>query len=487
MSVFILPTSNPKNYIMQQPTILLSIIIGMALISVSCKKLVEVPDPASSVVRSRIFSNEESARAVVVDMYGQMQNGISFTNGHGSKLAGLYIDELQPTGAANPIDLPFYHHELTAASPVCKSLWANAYTVIYVANALLEGLEVSTTIADTLRQQLMGEARFVRALHYFYLTHLFGEVPLVLTTDYYVNRYLSRAAVQAVYQQIVADLQVAILTLPVNRVAAEADRPGNIRPTRWAAMALLARVRLYQGDWQGAWEMANFVLESGRFSLAAVEAVFLKQSPEILFQLQPVMPGGYSADAGVFLPPVQGGMSPYVFTAVFLNRFAAGDARRTAWLDRYQQGATTYYSPYKYRQRSGAPVTEYTVVLRLAEVYLIRAEAGARLGRLQGPAGALADLNVIRARAQLTPLPAALQQQAVLDSIGQERAVELGAEWMHRWGDLTRWPGRQDPAVSRFREEMQVYRPGLPQYRELWPVPADQLLLNAAWKQNPGY
>lgn len=469
----------------RQNTFLFSIITLLAIAATGCKKFVQVPGPDFRVVRSKVFSHDEAANAAVVDMYVQMQNGTSFTNGHGSKLAALYADELQPVGTASQVDQPFYNHLLTASSPACETFWSGAYTVIYLANALLEGLEASTTLTDSLRQQWMGEARFVRAMHYFYLTNGFGEVPLALTTSYITNRNLPRSPAQAVYRQILTDLQVAVVTLPIKRIPKEATQPGNIRPTRWAAMALLARVFLYLSDWQSARDMATQVIAESGYSLAAIDSVFLVHSREILFQLQPIAQGANSAEGALFLPA--GGRPPFIATNTFLSRFEAADARKTAWLGKYVQGAETLYYPYKYRQRLGTPTKEYTVVLRLAEVYLIHAEASARLGILQGPAGALANLNAIRARAQLVPLPAVMEQQAVLAAVEQERAVELWAEWMHRLGDLTRWPGRQHPSVSRFREVMQVYRPGLQQYRELWPVPAGQLVLNASWQQNPGY
>jgi starch-binding outer membrane protein, SusD/RagB family len=443
---------------MQYKTILVAFLWLLLLGVMSCKRLVEVAEPEFGIGRSQIFGSNEAAQAAVVNMYVQMLQGSSFTNGYSSMLGALYAGELQPYSIINGSDAPFYTHELQPNNMRIASLWSRAYTGIYLANAVLEGVGASPAVTDSLRKQMMGEAYFVRAFHFFYLVNLFGEVPLPRTTDYSANQHLPRSSMKEVYNQINADLQAAISRLP--RIMS------TIRATYYGATALQARVSLYQGDWDGAQKMATKVIESGAFALSQVDAIFLAHSPEVIFQLQPVEQGNNSADANLFLPADEHTPPPYRATDTCLTRFEPGDARKMAWLKAYKEDDTTVvYYPYKYKQRSGTPATEYTVVLRLAEIYLIRAEANAQLGMLTE---AIQDVNIIRARAQLLPLFVGLSQEEVLAAIEQERAVELWTEWGHRFFDLKRWPGLQP-------------------YRELWPIPADQLLINAGWKQNPGY
>lgn len=466
----------------------LALAMGILAALPSCKKLVEIGEPDDVLVRSKIFNSNEAANAAVVDMYSKMVLGLRSTNGYLIKLPALYADELTPATADEiPEDLPFYNNALLPDNTTIESSWSHAYAVIYVANAVLEGLSASTAVSDSLKQEMMGEARFVRALNYFYLVNLFGKVPLVLSTDYRKTSYSPRSPELEVYQQIITDLHLAASLLPAVRNRPGAAAPGNIRATKWAAMAMLARVHLYQKDWAAASTMATNVIESGMFTLCAdPDQTFLAGSPETLFQWQPVTTDDNSIDALFFLSA--SGTPPYAATASFLKSLEPGDDRKSAWLDSADNGGGFFFYPYKYKIRSGTPAKEYSVVLRLAEMYLVRAEANARLGILQGAKGALADLDLIRTRAKLSPLPPTLNGVAVMAAIEQERRVEFFAEWAHRWLDLKRWPGIQNPALTRAHEVMMVQKPAVwKPFQELWPIPVHQLALNNQLTQNPGY
>ncbi|NII27779.1 RagB/SusD family nutrient uptake outer membrane protein [Pseudoflavitalea sp. X16] len=471
---------------MKHKTFLFIPVISLLVTITGCKKFVEVKDPDFVVVRSRVFNSDEAAMAARAGMYASMAQGVSITNGQGTKLTALYADELWPTTKATVIDLPFYNHAILPSSMVIDNLWSRSYTTLYLANAILEGLSGATAVSDSLRREMMGEARCVRAMSYSCLINLFGDVPLVLATDYHTTSWLPRSPVPVVYQQILADLQAAIPLLPLVRLRPDTTTPGNVRITRWAAKAMLARVLLYQGDWAAAKAIAGEIIEAGPFSLNAnLATTFLIHSPETIFQLQPVVEGVNSAEGALFLPNT--GMPPYVATKTFLDSLEPGDGRKSAWMGAYTEGSDTLLYPYKYKVKSGTPVKEYSVVLRLAELYLIRAEASARLDLLQGPDGALSDLNKVRARAQLAPLPTGWNGQQVMAAIEQERRVEFFAEWSHRFIDLKRWPGVQNPATSRWQEVMKGYKPTQGSFLELWPIPASQLKLNGGLIQNPGY
>src|SRR6202000_2131048 len=115
--------------------------------------------------------------------------------------------------------------------------------------------------------------------------------------------------------------------------------------------------------------MATTVIEAGMFTLCAdLDQTFLTGSPETLFQLQPVNKGDNSIDALFFLPDSD--MPPYTATASWLQSLEPGDARKSAWLNSYSSGGDALFSPYKYKISSATPATEFSVVLRLAEMYL---------------------------------------------------------------------------------------------------------------------
>src|SRR5262249_20626233 len=130
----------------------------------------------------------------------------------------------------------------------------------------------SNTLSANVRQQLLGECKFLRALHYFYLVNLYGSLPLPLTNDYKVNSALASVTPDLVYVQIVSDLHSAEQLLSANYLDGSlakvaADR---IRPSAWVATALLARVYLYMRNWAGADSAASALIGNASFSLSAL-------------------------------------------------------------------------------------------------------------------------------------------------------------------------------------------------------------------------
>jgi hypothetical protein len=222
--------------------------------------------------------------------------------------------------------------------------------------------------------------------------------------------------------------------------------------------------------------VAGEVISSDLFALDPdVNKIFLKESAEAIWQLQPVMPN-YNTTEGNQVLPVNSNTQPsFLITNYLLNAFEVGDARKIAWIQQRIYNGKTLYYPFKYKVRNGLVVTENYVVLRLAEMYLIRAEANAKLGNLQE---AINDINIIRARAGLAPT-AASDVNSILQAIEQERRIELCFEWGHRWFDLKR-TGRAMDVLGPIKHEWSVHD-------TLWPIPSAQLHLNASLVQNEGY
>jgi hypothetical protein len=184
--------------------------------------------------------------------------------------------------------------------------------------------------------------------------------------------------------------------------------------------------------------------------------------------------------------------SPNYYTnPQLLSAFESGDLRKSAWLDStiYETPSKTFYYPYKYKigyaqALPGSSPTELTTVFRLAEQYLIRAEARANENPVNLP-GAIADLNIIRERAGLTDLPATLDQSQVVAAVAQERRIELFSEWGHRWFDLKR--------TSKIDEVMLVATTLKGQattwqtFQQLYPIPFSELQNDPYLIQNNGY
>jgi hypothetical protein len=220
--------------------------------------------------------------------------------------------------------------------------------------------------------------------------------------------------------------------------------------------------------------------------------VFLANSKEAIWQLMLPMPSSTYAtpDGNGFIlqgAPGAGALNSTILTQSFLNTFENGDKRLTAWVSSYTttSGPTiNYYYPSKYKVRtsSGPGVSEYEMVLRLAEQYLIRAEAEAEEGDLLDAAS---DVDVIRTRAGLANLSDTISssKQMMLAAILRERQIELFTEWGSRWFDLVR-TGAVDSVVSALGP---IKNSQWIASDSLYPIPQSDILLNGNLTQNPGY
>jgi hypothetical protein len=428
-------------------------------------------------------------------------SGNSIASGNLTGMAvfnGLAADELNlyATGT-NPSVVDYqrsYQDNLTPISPGKPfNIWRKGYNAIFVANSAIEGINASKSLTPAVKQQLLGEAKFMRAYWHFYLANIFGDVPLALTTDFKVTGNLPRIPKTQVYQQVIADLKDAQDLLNSNYLGADLlnTTDERVRPTKWAAMAVLAKVYLYAGDNVNAEVQATGVIDNNSlFSLAEVplNRVFLKNSRETIWALQPVN-NGYNSNTleGLFyvLPEIPSSSWIATLSNNIVSRFETGDLRRTSWVDSVQQGGQTYYYPNKYKiGHVNTDVQEYPIQLRLAEQYLIRAEARARQGKLTGANSAVADLNIIRARAGLAGT-SANSQTALFDAILAERRSELFTEGGNRWFDLQRF-GKIDSVMGVVAPQKGgIWAP----YKALAPIAQSEIDRNPSLQghQNPGY
>jgi hypothetical protein len=246
--------------------------------------------------------------------------------------------------------------------------------------------------------------------------------------------------------------------------------------------ALLAKVYLYQKNWQAAYDAADTIINSGLYSLEPnLNNVFLDGSQEAIWQLPATGNEDITTDANNFVPQSNGTAPNYPLTTYLLNAFESGDQRLLDWTGMaiVSTGSAndTLYYPYKYKNVSpySAATTEDFMVFRLAEQYLIHAEAAAELGNL---GTAISDLNIVRARAGLGATTAT-GQAGVLTAVMHERQVELFTEWGNRWLDLIR--------TGTANTVLNAEKGGFQSYMALYPVPFSQMEANTLLGQNPGY
>lgn len=470
------------------------VVMLLLYLSTGCKKWVEVDAPVTSSNALNVYSSDATAIAVLTGLYTRMSEAIdpSFSTGNKSisLQAGLSSDELTLYGGVtNPMYIAYYKNALSATtSPIAGSeFWSQFYNCIFTCNSAIEGLTDASSLTPKVKQQLLGEAKFMRSFFYFYLVNLFGGVPLVTSTNSTVNSTLGRSSKSEVYQQIISDLKEAQSLLSLDYLDRNlqnyTDIPERVRPTRWAATALLSRVYLYNEDYINAEVQAAMIINyPSLYSLPGLNAAFLSNSNEAIWQLQPVNSGRNTEDAFTFIIPDTGPSddNPVFISPQLLNSFEAKDDRKKNWTNSITIGSDTLYYPYKYKSATqDEPVTEYLMIFRLAEQYLIRAEARAQQGNLTG---AKSDLDIVRSRALLTGT-AATTKSTLLDAILHERQIELFTEWGHRWLDLKR--------TKRIDAVMTVVTPqkgGIWNANwQLYPIPFSDIQKDANLTQNPGY
>lgn len=443
----------------------------------SCKKLIEVHPPQDQLETGTVFANDMNARDAILGIYSNMMTGSrSLLNGGASVYTSLSADDLTRV-LSSPAEDAFTTNSLTSQNLTCNNLYTLAYTTINQANVVRAELAVSAGVSTAARRQLTGEADFVRAILYFYLTSLYDSVPLVTGTDYATNAVKPRSSATDVYGQIITDLKEAQNSLSETYATSGFTSNDRTRPNKLAATALLARVYLYQQDWQHAEEQATAVIaDSSLYQMEDINNVFLTSSHEAIWQLQPVA-NSRTAEGILFIPPSSPLSRPtYVLTSFLQSAFETGDRRWTRWTGKKTVAGTSYIYPYKYRAATDTAVMkEYSTILRLAEQYLIRAEAAAQQGKT-GPA--MADLNIVRNRAGLPPV-SGLDREGLLTAIAHERQVELFAEEGHRWLDLKR--------TEQVNTVLGMEKPGWRAQAVLYPIPLTELQHNVNLTQNPGY
>lgn len=466
---------------------ILSIIVANCLFMGSCEDFVDIEVPNHKIVTETVFAEDETAIAAMNGIYNELFKS-DFSNGGMSSvtvLAGMSSDLFETTSATDTRYGPFQQNQISPReSPDATanySIWSSAYNIIYMANGVLEGIENSEVISEEVGKTLKGQALFIRAFTHLYLTNLYGEVPLALTTDYRKNAEVSRSSTIEVFEQVSSDLDLAIALLKDVKDYQSGERT---RVNIFAVLALRARVYLLQKNWIKAEELSTKVIAQTWLYeiLEDLDKVFLMNSKEAIWQISPLggIGGGqfftYTQDGFIF----RGNNSSAIKLSEdnFLASMQVEDKRLSQWVG-FNETQEFYY-PQKYKDgNSWQNITEYSMVLRFAEQYLIRAEARAMQGKLSN---AIADVDKIRRRAGLNLIAdtnPGINKEELLDVIIKERKLELFSEWGHRWFDLKR-TGRASAVLSPIK----------PQWQDtdvLYPVPEEERSKNPNLNQNEGY
>lgn len=438
----------------------------------SCKKFITADPPKNSLIPSTVFKNDELATSAVLGIYRQMRIS-NYASGDLNSIpvaTGVASDEMI---GYNTALIALAESQMTPENAPTNTMWNSIYVRIYDANAILEGLEDSEGMTQPVRSRLKGEALFVRAFNYFYLVNLFSNVPLHLHTDVKTNSLAKRSVVSEVYRTILSDLLLAETLLP--ETATQGNR---VRPSKDSARALLARAYLYNREWANAEKYAALLIQNtAAYSLVNLNDVFLSSSREAIWQLMPdVGSNTYAGGLHILIT------TPSVVSLrkeLAENAFDILDKRKAAWIRTLTVNNTVYYYPFKYKVRTATTTTEFYMVFRLAEQYLIRAEARTQLGNLSA---AIDDLDKLRERAGLPLLKVSnsgISQENMLKAIQNERRLELFSEWGHRWFDLRR--------TNQLTEVLPLIKPNWQGFYQNFPIPFIETSRNVNMEQNQGY
>lgn len=257
------------------------IMILQCILLLGCTEFVEVNPPQNILISETVFEDAATVESAMANLYYNMrEQGMVSGNFGMTPILGIYADELDYYGFDTDL-AQFYQHNIIATNNRVELWWNQAYHLIYGANAIIQGIESSKTLTNTERNRFKGEALFVRSYMHSQLVGLFGDIPYIKTVDYGENNKVSRLPENTVYENIIVDLEEAVGLLK----GQEPVTSNRVIPDAYAAKALLARMHLYVEDWEQAVSYATDLIEN--FQLETdLDRVFLKDSPETIWQLQ---------------------------------------------------------------------------------------------------------------------------------------------------------------------------------------------------------
>lgn len=455
---------------------LLSIVFMLA----SCEQVLE-PKPVALLADDLVLNEPNDVQPVRIGLYSALRSTAA-----PNMIAGDFTaDYLVHNGTFTDFR-ELGTKQITAANGAVNSLWVGLYRAIYVANFILEKLPQVSGVSENTRKQVIAEARFIRGWANFIATQTYGDIPKVTSTDQATNRAIVRTPKADILASVLADYQAALTDLPSVASGSTDVTTNATYLNKISCQAAMARYNLYMKNWVDAERLATVVISSGVYTLQTnYSDVVLKD-----FTAESILEVGYNLtdDPGTSNDPVTNGVG---LNNLFVSRREVIPSNQVvAALTSAESGtrsATIGFNVQNLRgSDNGWTVLKYgtasednnnIVLMRLAEMYLIRAEARAQQGKLTGATGAIADLNVLRTRAK-APAVSVTAQADVLLAVERERVYELAFEGQ-RWYDLVR--------TGRAQAVMSAYTPNWNVRYERWPIPQREIQQNPNLTQNPGY
>lgn len=440
-------------------------IVALGFLSVSCSSHFLDVEPQQSVSGNTVIVDGNTAETAILGVYSQLQNRLYYGGDGYAATAYLSSGDHIWVGTLNYYNA-FTTHSYRPDNTLLNNVWYQIYAVVNGANNVIDkvGALPSDAIDSDTRNRYIGEAYFIRALAFFDLARAWGNIPLVLQATSSVNDSdgIGQSNKQEVFARALEDLTLAEGLLP-----STTDRN---RVTRKTVYALKARVHLYNGDWQEAIDYSTRIIEDTDYELIGWSSFINdKNTRESIFELafstadQSAHYGSWSSGdyRNQFCP------GPEIYAV--LQQSAIGGDRSILIKDISTTAIRNYFVQELYWRPTG---DNPTYILRLAEQYLIRAEAYLKIGS-PNAAAALNDLNAVRNRANVDELSVS-DTEELLTAIADERRVEFVLE-PHRWFDLVRTQEAGNVLGVTDRN------------RWIFPIPYNDLAVDTDLVQNEGY
>lgn len=458
--------------------------IPLLLSAMSCHVLDQ--EPQVQISQDIAFNNGKSAEAALAGLYNQFQEDGDYYGGSFIHMTECSSDISQSVGTWD-----FYReldtYSIDASNQEITDFYERAYKGVNQANNIIAYVPDITDLSDEKKNNIIGQAYFIRGLIFFDLTRTFGGIPgesgkfgiaLPLAPSKQLDQsiYISRASIAESYAQVKQDLETALTLLPDAQASDGESRSHAVKGT---ARALLSRYHLYMKEYDEAIDYATQVIDDPRYVTVPnyLDIYANKLTTESIFELE--FNNVDKSDVRYwYFPGALGGRGELAVHEDFITEIQANpdDIRGTMFGFDPIQGV---YYPTKYQKANNI---DNVHIIRLAEMYLIRAEARA----IKGYAGAEDDLNEVRNRAGVADYDV-LADGDLLSAIEKENKFEFAFEG-HRWFDLVRLGKALTELASVNRKNSAVpVSIGNDPDKLVYPIPRDELLSNKEINQNDGY
>ena len=438
------------------------LLTAISLSTVSCSDFLD-QKPDNYISDAAVIQTLSSAKAALNGAYHDLASSSYYGGQYFDAGVNLAADNVTWTGSLNYY-YDFDTHQYSAENQLLSYAWYAIYATVNQTNQVIDKVTVLNDGSESERRRIIAEATVIRSLAFFDLARTWGNIPVVKQATSSPTQFdgVKQTKAKVVYQLVVDDV-LAIY----NDLSESSDR---VHVTRSAADAFLARVYLYLEQWDKAEQYASKVIDNGNYALGTIQDLIdNKETAESIWEL------AYSSSftnqqSTYWRSPDQGGRHEWGPSKELVQLLAdptVGGDRKAFYQDFSSAQVPDYFVGTLYHRST---LDDDVIIFRLAEQYLIRAEARANQ---QNVSGALSDLNIIRRRANISEIVDVASTQELLNLIADERRVELALE-PHRWFDLIR-TGKAESVL------------GIKTYQTIFPIPYNDIQADKDLVQNDNY